>query len=472
MIRWIERNCRFGEGDRFGKPVRLELFQKLFLIQLFELKPDGTRRYRRALLEVPKGNGKTPLSAWVGAYMLATQPSAIIPVAAASYEQAELLFGDLRTTVRESPTLAPLFDAYEGEVQVKGQPSRAYKVAAVAGTNDGQRPSCFLADEIHEWTGNKRRVHLVIENGTAKRADSLVLNTTTPGADLDTMAGELHEYGIKVNNGEVKDAEFLFVWYGADPDGFDLDNDDELAQAIRAANPAADAFLHVPDVMRRYRQVPRHEFARYHLGEWTNVSEAWLPFGTWDACEEVREIPTGTDVVLGFDGSYNNDSTAIVAATCGEYPHVQLVQAWERPDTQREWRVPIADVEEALRDACRRWHVIEIACDPYRWARTMETLAAEGLPIVEYPQSPSRMTPATQRMYEAVVNRVMTHDGNPTLARHMGNAVLKIDARGSRIVKEHAHSKRKIDAAIAAVMAVDRAMQTTDDDYDILRSVY
>lgn len=473
VIRWIERNCRFGEGDRFGEPVALELFQKLFLCWLFELKPDGTRRYRRALLEVPKGNGKTPLSAWIGAYMVSTQPSAVIPVAAASYEQAELLFGDLRTCVKESPTLGPLFDAYEGEVQVKGQPSRAYKVAAVAGTNDGQRPSTFLADEIHEWLGNKARVHLVIENGTSKRADSLVLNTTTPGADLDTMAGRMHEYGVRVNTGEIVDPDFLFVWWGADPDAYDLDDERELEAAVRAANPAADKFLNVQDVKRRYRQVPRHEFARYHLGAWTTVSESWLPFGAWDACAVEEEIPAHADVVLGFDGSYNNDSTAIVVATMGSgTPHLDLVRAWEKPvAVQGEWKVPIIEVEDAIRDACRRWNVREIVCDPYRWARSMEVLEGEGLPIVEFPQSPARMTPASQRFYEAAVNGQLTHSGDPLLARHIANAVLKVDSRGSRITKEHRHSVRKIDAAIAAVIALDRVAQA-EPDYNVLASFY
>ena len=149
-----------GEGDHFGEPVKLQTFQKLFLCMLFEKRPDGRRRYRRALLEVPKGCGKTSLSAWIGAYQLATQFSAVIPVAAASYDQAELLFGDMRTTVRESPTLSQVMLPFEAEIQVKGGPGRAYKVAAIAGTTAGQRPSTFLADEIHEWVGgNKERVH-------------------------------------------------------------------------------------------------------------------------------------------------------------------------------------------------------------------------------------------------------------------------------------------------------------------------
>ena len=119
--------------------------------------------------------------------------------------------------------------------------------------------------------------------------------------------------------------------------------------------------------------------------------------------------------------------------------------------------MPILDVEDAIRAACRRWQVREIACDPFRWARTYQVLEGEGLPIVEFPQSPSRMTPATQRFYEAVVNHAITIDGDPRLLRHLDNTTLKVDARGSRLAKEHRNSRRKIDLTVAAVMALERA---------------
>ena len=47
----------------------------------------------------------------------------------------------------------------------------------------------------------------------------------------------------------------------------------------------------------------------------------------------------------------------------------------------------------------------------------------------------------------------------PCSSRHVGNAVLKTDARGSRLSKETRGSARKIDLAVAAVMAFDRAAQ-------------
>jgi phage terminase large subunit-like protein len=43
------------------------------------------------------------------------------------------------------------------------------------------------------------------------------------------------------------------------------------------------------------------------------------------------------------------------------------------------------------------------------------------------------------------------------LARHIGNAVLREDTRGARLAKEGKDSPRRIDAAVAAVMAHDRA---------------
>ncbi len=84
-------------------------------------------------------------------------------MAAASYEQADLLFGDMRTSVRESPTLRQVMIPFEHEIQVRDGPGqRVQGCGRDRGTNDGQRPSTFLADEIHEWVAaTKERVHLV-----------------------------------------------------------------------------------------------------------------------------------------------------------------------------------------------------------------------------------------------------------------------------------------------------------------------
>ena len=79
--------------------------------------------------------------------------------------------------------------------------------------------------------------------------------------------------------------------------------------------------------------------------------------------------------------------------------------------------------------------------------------------MVEFPQSPQRMTPATQSFYEACMNGTVSHSGDQRLARHVGNAVLETTGgRGQRLRKESRSSNRKIDLAVAAVMALSRAV--------------
>jgi hypothetical protein len=159
--------------------------------------------------------------------------------------------------------------------------------------------------------------------------------------------------------------------------------------------------------------------------------------------------------VLAFDGSFNGDTTVLTVASVDQRPHVDLVELWEAAGRQ----VPVVDVEQAIRQVCRRWRVLEIAADPFRWARSLQLLDQEGLPVLEYPQSPGRMTPATARFYEAVVNGQLTHSGDSRLARHIGNAVLREDARGARLAKERHDSPRRIGACMAAMMAVHRAAE-------------
>jgi phage terminase large subunit-like protein len=68
-----------------------------------------------------------------------------------------------------------------------------------------------------------------------------------------------------------------------------------------------------------------------------------------------------------------------------------------------------------------------------------------------------RMAAACSAFYQAATTDSLTHDGNAGLARHCDNAVLKESAQGAFITKESKSSPRKIDAAVASVVAFARA---------------
>jgi phage terminase large subunit-like protein len=251
------------------------------------------------------------------------------------------------------------------------------------------------------------------------------------------------------------DPTFALVEYRA-PDGCAVDDRD----AWKLANPALGDFLYEDGMATEARTVRESAFRQFRLGQWpTGPMDAWMDPSLWSSRSISRTIPDGAVVVLALDGSFSQDSTALVAWVVGDAPHLDVVGLWESPNPSDEtYRIDVLDVEDEIRAACRQWRVLEVTADQFRWQRSLQVLADERIPVSEYPQSPARMTPATQGLYEAVVNGTVTHSGDKRLARHVANAVLRVDTRGSRLVKESKHSRRRIDLA-AAVMAHSRAVE-------------
>ena len=474
---WIERFLVHGEGDYLGEKFLLEEWQRALVYRLYEYDPVTLRRLvRRLLLVLPKGNGKTELVAALCLAELAgpvvatadgrgsLRKSPNIPVAAASFEQADRLFGAARTMVAEGP-LRPHLEAFETELLLKDRPGRMFRVAAIGGTNDGGLPTCAGFDEIHEWVGRKERVHLVIGNSLAKRAEGLELNLSTPDdADPGSLFGRLHAYGLKVASGEVVDPSFLFVWYTADARR-DLTDSAALRAAIAEANPAG--WLDTDRIAARLEvdRIPEHEFRRYHLAQLVRPEGQWLPPGAWeDLADPGRPPPPeGAEVVAFFDGSYNGDCSALVGVVPGERPHVFVIGCWERPEGAHEWLVPREQVKARVAETFGRWKVRLFGYDPFGWHAEGEQWAeAYGEPpvLVWETNLRKRMSAACSRFYTTVVNRGLTQDGDPRLARHLRNAVVKETPEGAYITKAGRHGP-KIDLAVAAVGAVDLAATPT-----------
>lgn len=453
---WIENNCIHGEGDFYGQPFILKRWQKAFLWRLYELKRTH-RTYRQALLGLPRGNGKTQLAAAIAAYELlgTDRIDPVVVVAAASWEQADLVFGVLKTICRESPSLAGRCEVFDAEILRLDQPGRAYRVAAVAGTNEGQRPTCVIGDELHEWLGTKERVWTVLTSGAAKREDSLVLAITTAGWDQDSVCYRLYDQGKRIDTGELKAEGFLFEWYEA-PAGAEIG--DQEAWAV--ANPALGDFLPQANIVQQLRTIPEHEFARYHLNRWVTRAQQWLPLERWHPLAAPREVPERTKIVLGFDGSLNRDSTALMGCALDGYLFV--IGAWERPvDAGKDWMVPRDEVHAAVERAFERYDVLRMACDRSWWAGEFQTWQERygETRVIDVPNSTVRMAPASQRFAGAVLaGEGISHDGDPRLARHLQNCIIKETPAGERIVKESKDSPRKIDLAFAAVLAYDQAM--------------
>lgn len=452
-----------GIAGKAGQALILRDWQKELIRYVYARDEDKGLRFRTALIGMPRKNGKSALSsAAFGLYSLIAEgiEGGEVYSVAAEKEQARIVFGEAKRMV-ESSELSELCTLYRDAIHVKSTNSVYRVVSAEAYSKEGLNPTRIIFDEAHAHKDRTLFDVFQLAMGNRGKLGQLIAITTagqkTDMTGQDSIAYNLYQYGKRVSTGEIDDPSFFMAWWEAQPEA-----DHRLESTWRTANPGFDDLVAADDFASAVLRTPEPEFRTKRLNQWVSSLNAWLPTGKWEQLSAEIELDPDQPVILGFDGSFNGDCTALAYCTIpkdDELPHVGLVRVWEKqPEDTDDWRVSTQEVEDEIIQFCQKYNVKEIACDPFRWQRSMEAMQELGLPVVEYnSSSPSRMVPACSKVYQAVTEEQLTHDGNPTLARHLSNAVIKTDRLGPRIVKEHRGSPRKIDAAVAAVIAFDRA---------------
>ena len=452
-------------AGKSGERLILREWQKELLKQVFARDEDGGLRHRISLIGMPRKSGKSALGSIIAAFGLMdikTQGAEIYSVAA-DRNQARIVFEDTKRMIQNSE-LKDHVKIYRDAILVPAT-NNVYRVlSADAPRHEGLSPTMVLFDELHAQPNRQLFDVMSLAQGARGKAATMIAITTAgvkteSASGKDTIAYELYQYGQKIVRGETKDPTFFMAWWEAPAEA-----DHRKESTWKLANPGYDDICAKSDFESAVLRTPESEFRTKRCNQWVSSQSAWLPTGAWDKLASDFEISPDEDYVLGFDGSYASDSTALCVCTIpkdDEKPKVKLIRTWEKNFgvDDDSWRVPMEEVKQEIINYTQNYpKVREIACDPYRWASMMQELQELGLPIVEYKTNLlNLMIPATQKVFDAVMEETLIHDGNPALSRHIDNCVIKTDHRGQRVTKEHANSKKKIDNAIAFIIAYDRA---------------
>lgn len=443
-LRFVQEFCLVPRGHGAGKPVKLRPFQREIVEGAF------APGIRTALVSIPRANGKTALAAMLGlAELFVGPPSAETLIVATDQRQADLTLKLARRMVELNPVLSDRMHVFRDRLYLPENDASLIPLPAEPGALHGHDPSLLILDELHVVT---REVWEAATTAAGKRAESLTLAISTPASSPDTIMFELVEHG------RAGDDPAFYLREFAAPYGCALDDRD----AWRTANPALscpDPFL-AEDAMAAVMRTTREPvFRQLRLGQWASGVDSWLPWGSWAAvADPARVVADRERVVLAFDGSASGDSTALVGCTVTD-PHLFVVGLWENPGDPR-WRVPRAEVDAAVDLAFERYDVLELAADPWGWRSEIEAWAARHgeKRVLEWnTANASRMAPATDRLFQLVTSEQITHDGDSRLAAHVAHTVAKSTTLGDLVSKDRRNSPRKIDAAVAAIVAADRA---------------
>lgn len=455
-----------SRGFKVGEPVDFTAWQSWLMDRLFEVNPaTGLMRYRRAVIGLPRKNGKSLLGTAIALeHLVYGAPGGQVYSAASDRAQARIVFGEARQQVLDNPALSRIIKVYKDVLELPSKGSIYRALSADAMRAHGLAPSLVVADELHAWPSsmsNQRGDELweALTQGSGDRPESLVVAITTAGGHTDTLLGRLYEYGRRVSNGDIEDPQFGFWWWEAQDDADPTD-----PATWKAANPnLAEGLMDQGDFEAAIAEAGATGFSafqRYRLNKWVRLAgEDFISPHYWGLSQRPDPIQPGARVTAGFDGSISGDATGIViqdvaTGTLGVH------QVWEPDPQDPEWTVDQHEVEASIKKLFERYEVQMLWCDPsfyeanvLGWSKTYKRR------VERIPPTNHRVAPMAQQFLADLVSGEIGHDGDARLSRHVLNAVA---TEAGSFRKEKKNSPRKIDLLACAVLA-NGARQATKE---------
>jgi phage terminase large subunit-like protein len=450
---------RFGEewivqtkGRWAGELLQIEPWQAEFLQELFLVYEDGERVYREALLGIARKNGKSTISAVIALYLLLAsgEQGPEVYAAAASKDQARIVFNQAREFVEASPRLRDWLVPQRNAILCKANNGIFRVLAADAPLQYGLNPSGVVIDEL--WAHKDPELYFALTTGQGARLNPLVVSITTAGFDRASICYETYQRGLRLlREGGIdamRKAGFLCRWFEAEP-GASVHEE----ASWRAANPSS--WIRPVDMAREAARLPESVFRRLHLNQWTESEDAWIKPWQWDTCKGRPIFDWSKPSYIALDVGYRKDSAALTWAQWhGEELHVG--QEIMLPENEHE-SFGIADIRE--RYAAKIWtqNPEEADYDPWQFRESAEILLERGLPMVEFPQNSSRMSPASEGLFELVVDKRIVHDGDEEMRRQVLSAVAAPTDRGGWKISKR-KSLERIDGCVSLACVADTAV--------------
>lgn len=477
------------KGEWAGQSFELEPWQKKIVREVFGWKrPDGTRRYRRVYIEVPRKNGKSTLAAGLALFLLFadSEPGAEVYSAASDRDQAAIVFEQAKAMVLTHEELTGASEIYRRSI-VYTKAGRSYKVlSADAPTKHGLNAHGIIFDELHAQPN--RDLWDVLTTSTGARRQPLVVAITTAGWDRNSICWELHDYAEKVRDGIVPDDSFYPAIFAA-PDEADWTD----AKVWASANPSYGKTVkadYLAAECERAKASPAYQntFRRLHLNQWTEQADRWIDMGLWDENTGEGAPADGAMAYAGLDLSSTTDISALVLVFPEGQKYRTLCRFWipEEGVKRRELRdrvpyqtwidqefvtttpgdvIDYGFIRAEINALAQKYHVVEVAFDPWNATQLSTDLQGDAVQMVEHRQGFASMAAPSKELMTVLLGRRLQHGGNPVLRWMASNVSVKQDPAGN-LKPDKSTSTGRIDGIVALVMALGRATAADSGNWE------
>lgn len=486
------RCLKHTKGRWRGQAFDLLPWQETIIRDVFgTVKEDGFRQYNTAYVEIPKKNGKSELAAGVALYMTCgdNEWGAEVYGCASDRQQASIVFDVAVDMVEQCPALKKRIKPVMSVKRLVYKPTNSFYqvLSAEAYTKHGLNVHAVIFDELHSQP-NRELFDVMTKGSGDARTQPLFFLITTAGTDRHSVCFEQHQKAEDILCGRKADPTFYPVIYGAEDDA-----DWTSEEVWYRANPSLGHTIDIGKVRNAClsaRDNPAEEniFRQLRLNQWVKQSTRWMQMEKWDACAfpvDEGEL-LGRECYGGLDLSSSIDITAFVLvfpprddteryvflpyfwipeenmARRVRRDHVPY-DVWEKQgflETTEGDVIYYGFIESFIEDLGKRFHIKEIAFDRWGAVQMVQNLEGLGFTVVPFGQGFKDMSPPTKRLMELVLERNVAHGGHPVLRWMMDNIFVRTDPAGN-IKPDKEKSAEKIDGAVAAVMALDRAVRNS-----------
>lgn len=505
-FRPAERICKFAElmphikGDwaARGQLIKLEPWQVFILASIFGWvnKVTGKRRFRVADVIVPRKNAKSTLAAVIGNFMLAVdgEYGAEVYSGATSQDQALEVFRPALLMARATPRFCQAYGVTPAASNLSVIETNSKFEPVIGKPGDGASPSCAIVDEYHEH--KTPELYDTMQTGMGARSQPLILVITTAGADISGPC-YLHQVELqKILEGVIENDQRFGIIFT-----IDADDDWTSEEALRKANPNYGISVDGEYLQLQQRDAiadPRKQnvFKTKHLNVWVAAASPWLnlynlqqagdPSLTlesydWDGSVEGADLASKQDIAsrvrllwrdLDDGRHYYAISRNYVPQAAVDKPENAHYQGWVHSHHLVATPGNMIDLEQIQEDIIADASVAplrEFAKDPWGGHQLGANLAAEGLEVVDIPQQVRFLSDPMKEIAALIDAGRFHHDGNPAYVWMMSNVEVQEDRNGN-IFPRKSRASNKIDAAVATIVAMNRALAAVED-LDVIPSL-
>ncbi len=480
-----ERACIFIQhmkhvkGKWAGERFKLEPWQCFIIASIFGWvdKITNFRRFREALILVPRKNGKTLLAAGIGNFMFLADKEAGAEVycGATSEAQAWEVFRPAKQIVSE-PRFKKKFDI---TVNAKSMTTRkASRFLPIIGRpKDGSSPHLAIVDEYHEHATSE--LFDAMQTGMGARSQPLMFTISTAGTNQAGPCGAYCEQVAKILSGTIQNDRVFGIIYGidADDDWTDLKN-------WKKANPNYGVSINEEYLIQQLETAKQNPSKQNiirckHLNQWLTVDTAWMDMLKLAKCKNLSLIPesmTGKRCVLALDLASKIDIAALnilffddkeywafgryyscrATVDKSENQHYQTWELEERLTVTPGERIDFSQIEEDVKELCQQFQVDGIAYDPWQAVQLAANLTAEGLLMIETRATVQNFSEPMKLLEAAIYSNEFHYDGCPILTWMFSNVVAHYDKKAN-IYPNKTRNENKIDGVVALIMSMNAA---------------